>query len=375
MNRKQRRIAAKLGTQAAHFVVSGTIDPSAEIAELSKKAVRHHQAGQLAEAESYYRKVLAIDPTHFDSLHLLGVAAHQSGRSELAVKLINQAIAVSGRTTDDKAVVRGSSTLGRKQAKSPGELAITHSNLSIVLMALDRPVEALGTIQRSFQLAETENTKLLFVQCVRALNCVPEDINRDYLVRALSEPWGRPINLARFVANVIKGDGNTAERIRRFAAANSERGPLQHIIAPRELADISSDCLLRTLLETTVVFDVDLERYLTTARRTMLTMACGATDAEERGIEILRFFCAIACQCFINEFVFACSDQEQELAKGLRTFIAGALHAGAPVPELALVAFAAYYPLASLSAANVLTQRPWTNPVAQLVNLQLREVN
>jgi 2-polyprenyl-3-methyl-5-hydroxy-6-metoxy-1,4-benzoquinol methylase/tetratricopeptide (TPR) repeat protein len=373
VNRKQRRIAAKLGTQAAHFVVSGAIDPSAEVAELSRRAVRHHQAGQLAEAEICYRKVLAIEPTHFDSLHLLGVAIHQSGRSDLAVNLINQAIAVGSGGRDGKKSGSGLSIRGAKQPPGSAELAIAHSNLSIVLTALDRPIEALAAIQRSLHLAETENTKLLFVQCIRALTCVPEVLNRDYLVRALSEPWGRPINLARFVANVIKRDGTTAERIRRFAAANSEKGPRSGIIDRAELADVSSDRLLRTLLETTIVFDVDLERYLTALRSTMLAMACGGIDPGGHDREILQFFCALACQCFINEFVFMCSDQEQELAQRLRTMIAGALDAGTPVPELGLVAFAAYYPLASLSAANALARRPWSNVVAQLVTLQLRE--
>ena len=59
--------------------------------------MRHHNAGQLTEAEDYYRQILAIDQNHFDSLHLLGVVAQQSRRSDLAARLIGRAIALNER--------------------------------------------------------------------------------------------------------------------------------------------------------------------------------------------------------------------------------------------------------------------------------------
>src|SRR6266481_3610467 len=62
MNRKQRRIAAKQGKQTPSPAALGAaLDPSHQIAQLLATALRHHQAGQLAEAEGHYRKILAID--------------------------------------------------------------------------------------------------------------------------------------------------------------------------------------------------------------------------------------------------------------------------------------------------------------------------
>jgi Flp pilus assembly protein TadD len=68
----------------------------ATIAEAFAAALRRHQAGQLAEAEALYRQILAVDPRHADSLHLLGVIAHQVGKHEIAVDLIGQALAING---------------------------------------------------------------------------------------------------------------------------------------------------------------------------------------------------------------------------------------------------------------------------------------
>jgi protein O-GlcNAc transferase len=57
-----------------------------------RNALPHHQAGRLIEAVPIYRQILTIDATHTDSLNLLGVIAGQSGRHDIAVKLIRQAI-------------------------------------------------------------------------------------------------------------------------------------------------------------------------------------------------------------------------------------------------------------------------------------------
>ena len=54
-----------------------------------------HQAGRLAEAEACYRQALTLDPAHAEALHLLGLLAHQVGRPDIAVTLIEQAIGVA----------------------------------------------------------------------------------------------------------------------------------------------------------------------------------------------------------------------------------------------------------------------------------------
>jgi tetratricopeptide (TPR) repeat protein/SAM-dependent methyltransferase len=79
MSRNERRLAKKAG--------GGAQDSFAE-------ALRLHQSGQFAEAERLYRQILARDPHHADSLHLLGVLAYQRGQHESAVDLIGQAIAI-----------------------------------------------------------------------------------------------------------------------------------------------------------------------------------------------------------------------------------------------------------------------------------------
>jgi tetratricopeptide (TPR) repeat protein len=89
MNRHQRRANAKLGNRS--------IDPAA--ARSLGLGLKCHKAGQLAEAEGCYRRVLAIQPNHPDALQLIGVVAYQIGRYDVAAEWISCAIKQDGNNS------------------------------------------------------------------------------------------------------------------------------------------------------------------------------------------------------------------------------------------------------------------------------------
>jgi len=62
------------------------------VGSMLAEALQHHRVGQLSAAEAIYRKILQLDSSHADSLHLLGVVAHQQGNHAEAVELISKAI-------------------------------------------------------------------------------------------------------------------------------------------------------------------------------------------------------------------------------------------------------------------------------------------
>ena len=87
-----------------------------------------HQAGKTAEAQDIYREVLALEPDHFDALHLLGVTAIQQGLFDEAVALIDKAIAID--------------------PNNPFH-APAYSNRGIALRGLRRHQEALASFNRA----------------------------------------------------------------------------------------------------------------------------------------------------------------------------------------------------------------------------------
>jgi protein O-GlcNAc transferase len=65
-------------------------------AELYQRAIGHHVAGRLAEAEQLYTAILSADPGHVECLHMIGQLAYQTGRAEAGIQLIGQAIRLKG---------------------------------------------------------------------------------------------------------------------------------------------------------------------------------------------------------------------------------------------------------------------------------------
>jgi len=84
-------------------------------------------------------------------------------------------------------------------------------------------------------------------------------------------------------------------------------------------------------------------------------------------------FCAIAQQCFINEYVFAQSREEAERASRLRDVLLQKSADGDEIRPLLLAAVAAYFPLHSLPGARALLSRNWPPIVASLVRRQISE--
>ena len=57
-----------------------------------QEGLQHHQAGRLQQAETIYKKILKVAPDNPDAYHLLGLVARQTGKIDIAVQLISEAI-------------------------------------------------------------------------------------------------------------------------------------------------------------------------------------------------------------------------------------------------------------------------------------------
>ncbi len=89
--------------------------------------------------------------------------------------------------------------------------------------------------------------------------------------------------------------------------------------------------------------------------------------------ETLALFCALAQQCFINEYVFALGDTERAQLEKVRGRIRDALAGAADIAPLDLVALASYLPLRRLPEASLLLGRRWPDDIGRLLTQQIRE--
>jgi 2-polyprenyl-3-methyl-5-hydroxy-6-metoxy-1,4-benzoquinol methylase len=89
--------------------------------------------------------------------------------------------------------------------------------------------------------------------------------------------------------------------------------------------------------------------------------------------DILPLACALARQCFLNEYVFACSEGETERLARLTASLAAALSAGQPTSPLQLAVVAAYASLDSVLPTEALLARDWPRPLKDVLVRQVEE--
>ena len=97
------------------------------------------------------------------------------------------------------------------------------------------------------------------------------------------------------------------EALKRQAAAWPKQLTEVELLGDAGLAAIAADPLLLYLLQSTPVRDVAFERLLTSLRSLLLIDATAGKTVSET---VLGFACALARQCFINEYVFATTPEE-----------------------------------------------------------------
>jgi SAM-dependent methyltransferase len=161
------------------------------------------------------------------------------------------------------------------------------------------------------------------------------------------------------------------------AAARAEQGwperlPIEALFDADGFDAAATDPLFETILQTTTVRTVGYERLLTMLRHALLRAAL-ATAPDARPPEQLAFWCALAQQCFINEYVFEVSSDEDEDVAALRARLDAAITDGTATPAAWLVALASYVPLASLAGADQLAARKGPEPVRALIRQQIEE--
>jgi len=160
------------------------------------------------------------------------------------------------------------------------------------------------------------------------------------------------------------------DALRRQAAAWPRRLAKNDLFRNAGLVAIAANPLLLHLLQSIPVRDVAFEHALTALRLSLLTDVANGKPIPD---VLVAFGCALAKQCFINEYVFATTAEEDAQVSRLKSAVAGALGSGASIAPMQLAVLAMYSPLHALLAAQKLLAHPWAPPIDGLITQQIRE--
>jgi SAM-dependent methyltransferase len=210
------------------------------------------------------------------------------------------------------------------------------NNLGRVMQALGKPQEASSYF-------------------ARALALMPQLLEQQY---------------AGICATLVTLCPPLGEALQRQAASWPRPLTESELFGSAGLAAVAADPLLRHLLQATSVRDVAFERVFTSLRLFLLS---DATNGKATPDALVAFGCALAKQCFINEYVFATTAEEDGQVDRLKRALSDALGSGSSIAPMQLVVLAMYSPLHTLHSAPKLLERQWTSTIDDLLTQQLRE--
>lgn len=313
------------------------LEPSQKAAQLMPQDPEAHSnvgaalraAGRTGEAVACYQRAIALRPDFVLAHANLGNAYRDLGQAEQAAVSYQRALALQPDHAD------------------------ALEQLAYLLFSHGQHAQALTLVCRRLQVQQTPQAQQLFVDCVKYVRWSQDDANvRGWLLRAITEGWGRPNDLVR-----------AGWDLQRLAT----RWP--SVLKPDDLAGLDGEALMCALLQAAQICDANVEHFLTMARRSLLRWA----DAGHLLPHGSSFFAALACQCFINEYVFAVEPEESTQATRLRERVEEALAAGQAVAPLQVLAVASYFPLAEVAHSAALLHTPKPGGLQAVLTQQLQE--
>ena len=158
--------------------------------------------------------------------------------------------------------------------------------------------------------------------------------------------------------------------LHRIAAAWPRPLTAAELFGPGGVAGIAAQAFLVCLLKLVWVRHPGLEHLLTRLRALMLGRVGDRANVDRKE---LALYSALAQQCFINEYVFAPTDDEIRQAIGLQENLSERLAKDEEISPLLVTAVAAYFPLHRLANVELLLNRKWPDEVGDLLRQQVRE--
>ena len=149
-------LLGKIGEQEDAPPRELTLDEAVELAILLQKT------DQLPAARELFGRVLETAPDHARALHYAGVLAHQDGRSDEAIALIEQSLAREpdradyysnlGIVLQSAGRLEASIDAYRRAIAIDPQHANAHSNLGVLLRATGAPIEAEAAYRRAIEI-------------------------------------------------------------------------------------------------------------------------------------------------------------------------------------------------------------------------------
>lgn len=360
-----------------------TINPSFQLAHVNL-GISLQEQGQFHEALKSYKKAIILNPeiseVHYNMancLKELGLLEEAEVSYKNAIKLspnlelphfyLGTTLSKLGRFDD--AVTSYENALTLKP-----DLTIAHQNLCVTLLEHNKSELAFDAVIRWINVAPDQQAKSIFLEIIKRLT--PQKWNDTLsrlIILALKEPFGRPSDAISFAIRLLKTDQEFIRILTRLTESFDHNSKSNALFNEFDFEALRSINLIHEILTSCPIPDTALEIFFTEIRRHFLDWSSLNLLKSLESDYALNFYCSLARQCFINEYVYFQSSEEVVAAGKLKDQLTKTLAVGGVVPDILVVVVACYFPLCSIEGARELLNSTWPSGVEDVIRQQIIE--
>ena len=306
------------------------------------------ELGRLDEAEANYNQAIAIKPDLAEAYRNLGIIFQELGRLDEAEASYKQAI----KMTPDHAQTQYNlgitlQELGRlDEAEASYKLAIklkpefveAYNNLGIILKELNRLDEALASYTKAIEF------KSNFYEAYVNFAIIVKNIRFSSLKSELYSPllkiltkgnFARPSDLAQSILSLLKHDIQIKDLLLKKNIFMSINEVIYNIQV------LNKHQLLHHLMRVCPLPDIQFENFFVKMRSCILSNL----EKIHESPELINFLSTLSLHCFVNEYVYAVSEEEILLVDELEDMITKKLNQSEQPKKIKILCLATYRPL------------------------------
>ncbi len=330
---------------------AGLPDPSHWLIESFHAAKQQTEPKDPNDTENHWRRAVATNPDNPQNYVNLGRILAQKGLKKEAAESYRQAI--------------------KMKPDEAGYYAI----LAEALYSLESRDSALSCIRLCLKLDRSNPTYWeQFTQIVRFLSV-------SHFDEDLADELNYCMRLAHIKKQQLEGTIGTllsrmpaVEHYRQLVRMQHE-DELKTAIISGQLFQQLAHSLLLQFLKKIIITNSSWESFLAALRRGLLEACVNHAIAPAVSNQGLALVCALASQCFLNEYIYPVSEEESGWLEKLNAAVNN-LQSSDQIPEFEIALLAAYQPLSSLNLAcghELCTERDSSSPLADLIRQQVQE--
>ena len=273
------------------------------------------EKGELDKAIEAYKKCITLKPNYANAYYNIGNTLKEQGELDKAIEAYRKSIILKSNYTAD-----------------------CYNNMGVVLKDQGKMEDALKAFDKTIKLKpdhiEAYNNIGIILKGIIFKEPNPGIYNS--IVSLLEQVSSvRPRNISKSLISLLKLDPILKNHLQNIYK-DEVKLPIEKIVT-----DLSELALFLKLMSICPIADIELEHLLRRIRASLLFEIPHLINTPE----LLKFQSALALQCFINEYIYNQSDQENKLIKELEELVKLDLNSNLqPSPQF-ILCLASYKPI------------------------------